>query len=412
MPGSGHHRDPWGGRDAHDAWDPRDDAVRRDPIAAYDALREARPLARSDVLGWSVLRHADALTVLQDPGTFSSRVSTHVAVPNGMDPPEHTAYRAVVDRCFTPDRVRSFEPALRALTRDILSDAVAADPIEVMATIAEPFAAQAQCAYLGWPPETADALRAWAAGSARATASRDRVELARVAERFDRIIGGILDRQRAAGPDAADTLTARLLEERVDGAPLSDATIVAMVRNWTAGELGTIAAAVGIVVAHLARDEALQADLRASPTLRGRAMHEMLRLDAPLLTNRRRTTRPVVLGAETIPADAPVSIVWPAVQRDPRAIPDPASHRSDRDPGTNLLYGRGPHACPGEGLARLELDVLLDELFRALPSFTLDPNAAPVRATYPAGGFAQVRIVRAAAHRTDRRPGAPDGRHP
>jgi len=122
-------------------------------------------------------------------------------------------------------------------------------------------------------------------------------------------------------------------------------------------------------------------------------MDEILRLDAPLLANRRRTTRPVVLQGESIPADAPITIVWPAVQRDPRAIADPTALRPDRDPLTNLLYGRGPHYCPGEGLARLELDVFLDELFVMLPGFALDRDRGPIRATWPSGGFAEVRIV-------------------
>jgi cytochrome P450 len=373
-------------------WDPRDASVQQDQVAGYDAAREAWSLARSDSMGWSVLRHEDALTVLQDPETFSSRVSTHVAVPNGMDPPEHTAYRAIVDRTFTPERVRSFEPELRALVQDLLATVTGDTEVEVMAAIGEPFAARAQCAYLGWPLETATALQDWAAGSARATASGDRLELARVAERFDRIIVGVLDRQRAAGPEAPATLTAALLDERIDGAPLSDATLVSMLRNWTAGELGTIAAAAGIIVAHLAQDQALQEELRADADRRQAAMDELLRLEAPLIANRRRTTRSVTLQGRAIPADAPVSILWPAVQRDPRAIPEPTRYRADRDPALNLLYGRGPHACPGEGLARLELGVLFDELFRVLPAFELVPGATPPRATYPSGGFTEVRI--------------------
>lgn len=378
---------------ANPDWDPRDGSVQRDQVAGYDAARETWSLARSEALGWSVLRHEDALTVLRDHENFSSRVSTHAAVPNGMDAPEHAAYRAIVDRCFAPAHVRSFEPELRSIVRDLLATAPHSDVIEVMSAIGEPFGARAQCGYLGWPLETAATLQEWAAGSSQATASGDRTELARVAERFDRIIVAMLDRQRAAGPDDRDTLTARLLDERIDGAPLSDATLVSMLRNWTAGELGTIAAAVGIIVAHLARDQELQRELRASPDLRPAAMDEILRLEAPLISNRRRTTRQVTLQGRTVPADAPVTILWPAVQRDPRAFHDPTSYQSDRDPAANLLYGRGPHACPGEGLARLELTVLLDELFRTLSGFTLAPGEEPVRATYPNGGFAEVRIV-------------------
>ena len=375
-------------------WDPRDPSVLADQVAAYDRVRERSPLAYSGYLGWSVLRHEDALTVLGDHETFRSRVSTHVAIPNGMDPPEHTAYRAVVDRSFAPDRVRAFEPQLRTIAAEVVASALAATgEIEVMSSIAERYAARAQCAYLGWPLKVADALCAWSSDSARATLTGDRAELARVADRFDAIIVGMLDRQRAAAPGGPATLTARLLEERVGDATLSDATLVSMLRNWTAGELGTIAAAVGIITAFLAPRPDLQRQLRTVPALRQPTMDEILRLEAPLVANRRRTTCPVTLQGRTVPADAPVTIIWPAVQRDPLAVPDPTEFRPDRDPRDNLLYGRGPHACPGEGLSRLELGLLLDELLRALPRFSLAPGREPVRAAYPAGGFNEVWIV-------------------
>lgn len=380
-------------------WDPRDPSVLADQVAAYDEVRDRCPVAHSEFLGWSVLRHDDALAVLGDPVTFSSRVSTHIAVPSGMDPPDHTAYRAVVDRCFTPELLMAFEPELREVATRIVADAVAgADAVEVMATIAEPFAARAQCAYLGWPVEAATALQTWWADSARATLARDRDELARVAERFDRIILTMLDRERAAGPRDRATITGRLLEERMDGAPLTDAVLVSMLRNWTAGELGTIAAAVGIVVEFLARRLDVQQQLRASPDMRQTAMDEILRLEAPLIANRRRTTRPVALRGRVIPADEPVTILWPAAQRDPLAMAEPTAFRLDRDARDNLLYGRGPHRCPGEGLARLELGVLLDTLFHAAPGSWLAPARSPIRAIYPAGGFSEVHIVWVGSH--------------
>lgn len=403
-------------RDPEWDWDPRDESVLRDQVAACDELRERCPVAHSRFLGWSVLRHADALTVLGDHETFSSQVSKHVAVPNGMDPPEHTAYRAVVDRCFTPELVGSFETKLRAIAAAVVADALdgaedvdGAGEVEVMSAIAEPFAARAQCAYLGWPTEVAAALQEWSADSARATLARDRAELSRVAERFDRIIVGVLDRQRAADPAGGAggaTLTGRLLAERVDGAPLTDSMLVSMLRNWTAGELGTIAAAVGIIAEFLARQPDVQRLLRTDPGLRGAATDEILRLEAPLIANRRRTTRQVSIGGRTIPADEPVTILWPAVQRDPTAHADATGFRLDRDPAGNLLYGRGPHACPGEGLARLELGLLLDELFRALPGFALAPDRAPIRAVYPSGGFTEVRIVPTVASSGDRSDGS------
>jgi cytochrome P450 len=329
--------------------------------------------------------HADVLAAIQDPATFSSRVSVHVAVPNGMDAAEHAAFRAVVDRCFTPERVSGFEQELRSIAAAVVAGA---PPLEVMTAMAQPFAAAAQCAYLGWGQDAADALLTWSADSQAATRYRDRAELDRVAARFDAIIRTQLDAARSR-PDT--TLTHALLADTVYDRPLTDSEIVSIVRNWTAGELATIAAAVGIVVEFLARRPDVQQLLREQPGLRQAAMDEMLRIEAPLLANRRRTTCEVEVAGRRIPANAPVTIDWAAAHRDAGVFDVPDEFRLDRDPADNLLYGRGPHYCPGEGLSRLELGVFLDVLLAALAPFHL--AAPPVRAVPPAAGFSEVRIA-------------------
>lgn len=391
-------------------WDPGAPAVRSDQIAAYDALRERCPVAHSSALGWSPTRHGDVLAALQQPETFSSRVSAHVAVPNGMDGAEHASYRAVVDCAFTAARVEQFAQPLRRIAEDLIADFLTAgSPGEVMTTLAEPFAARSLCSYVGWQTDVASDLRRWAAQSEVATRARDRAELERVAAEFDAIITVQLHQARrhqlahhrpaeepaaesahAATADGPGSITELLLEQRVHGRALTDAEIVAIMRNWTAGELGTIAAAVGILLATLAAQPALADHLRGTPGGRRAAVDEILRLEPPLIANRRITTRKVEMSGVTIPADAPVSILWPAVQRDPRAFPAPQEFRADRDPSANLLYGRGPHYCPGEGLARLQLETVLDVVLRELPPFTL--AAPPIRASYPAGGFTEVRL--------------------
>ena len=79
-------------------WDPRSEAVLRDSRAAYDEMRERCPVASSEFMQWSLFRHEDMTRVLHDHETFSNAVSQHLTVPNGMDPPEHTAYRRIVER--------------------------------------------------------------------------------------------------------------------------------------------------------------------------------------------------------------------------------------------------------------------------------------------------------------------------
>lgn len=74
-------------------WDPRGPEVLDDQIVAYDALRRRCPVARGDDLHWSLLRHEDVMRALHDHEAFSNAAFTHLTVPNGMDPPQHAAFR-------------------------------------------------------------------------------------------------------------------------------------------------------------------------------------------------------------------------------------------------------------------------------------------------------------------------------
>ncbi len=372
-----------------DDWDPASEAVQHNQIAAYDAVRNRCPVPHSEAWGWSLLRHQDVVAALTDHATFSNRVSQHVAIPNGMDPPEHAAYRAVVDRCFTAQRVAAFEPELRRVTADVIDRAVTdRETIEVMSDVALPFAARVQCAYLGWPEAVAVPLLQWSERSAQATAARDRTELNRVADEFDAIIRDVLDQARRSN-DERSTVTRDLLAEQVDGRDLTDDELVSMLRNWTAGELGTIAAAVGVICEFLARRPDVRANLRSR--VDQPALDEMLRLEAPLISNRRRTSRPVAVSGVDIPVDSPVTIVWPAAQRDPDVFVDPDQYRPDRPRQANLLYGRGIHYCPGEGLSRLELGVFTEVFLARVTEFKLSSPAR--RATPPSGGFEWIELT-------------------
>ena len=90
--------------------------------------------------------------------------------------------------------------------------------------------------------------------------------MAQIAVEFDGYIKQQLVIRRDAGEQAPDDVTNRLLQENINGRPLSDEEIVSIVRNWTVGELGTIAASVGILVHYLAAHSVLQAELPAAET--------------------------------------------------------------------------------------------------------------------------------------------------
>ncbi|MDW5375620.1 cytochrome P450 [Halomonas sp. HP20-15] len=77
------------------------------------------------------------------------------------------------------------------------------------------------------------------------------------------------------------------------------------------------------------------------------AIDEILRIDAPLMSNRRVTTCPVEIGGRRIEAGQRLILLWGSANRDEAVFGDPEEFRLDRDPSLNLLYGAGIHVCPG-----------------------------------------------------------------
>ncbi|MFD6895516.1 cytochrome P450 [Rhodococcus sp. NPDC060086] len=372
-------------------WDPRSDAVQANQVAAYDEMRGRCPVAHSAYRNWTVFRHSDTVRILDDPDTFSNAVSSHLSVPNGMDPPEHTPFRAINDRYFTPERMAAFEPACREVSRNLV-DALGGGEVEIVAALAEPFANHIQCSFMGWPERLHEPLRDWTRKNREATRALDRAAMSAIALEFDGYIREQLGERRTAGRNAPRDVTTDLLAEQVDGRPLSDAELVSLIRNWTVGELSTIASCVGILVSFLASNPDIQRHLRAEPDRIGAACDEILRMQAPLIANRRRTTREVTIAGRTIPADERVMVLWASANRDEDVFGDPDEFRLDRTPADNLLYGRGIHYCPGAPLARLELTVLIEELLAATESIDAVQGATPTYAAYPAGGFTSVPV--------------------
>lgn len=368
-------------------WDARAQPVLDDQIRAYDELRRRCPVARSEYLHWSLLRHADVMRALLDPATFSNAVSTHLSVPNGMDPPRHGPYRRLVERYFDAAAMAAYEPTCRRIADELIDALPAAGELEWMGDFAHDCVLRMHCAFMGWPATLHEPLRDWTRRNQAATLAGDRDAMAAIALDFDGHIRAQLDARRAAGAAAPDDATTRLLRERIDGRALADDEIVSIVRNWTVGELSTMAACLGILAHRLARDTALQQRLREQPAQQPAAIEEMLRIDAPLVANRRVTTREVEVGGRTLPAGARVSLIWASANRDEAVFGDADAFRLDRDPALNLLWGAGIHVCPGAPLARLELRTVLHALL-ARTRIGAPAGKPAVRARYPAGGWA------------------------
>ena len=376
-------------KSSHD-WDPMCPDVLRDQQAAYDAMRSRCPVAHSERLGWSLFRHEDITTVLADPETFSNVVSTRPSVPNGMDPPEHTVYRQALLPHLNSKQVESFEPVCRRLAADLVSGLPKGSEVDFVDSFALPFAALCQCAYLGWSDELAAPVRAWTRRNRQAVLAADRQELAAIASEFEAFVARFLEERRRVGRAEAD-LSSELMQTRVYGRRLTDAELTSILRNWTVGEVGSVAAALGILVSYLAGAPELGQQLREKPVGIKAAIEEILRVSGPLVSNRRRATKDVTLAGQCIRAGEIVSLMWISANRDEAAFEQAACVHIERDQQANLLWGAGIHICPGAELARLELRVALEALLAAFNSIK-PGEASAEQLTYPENGWATLPL--------------------
>ena len=244
---------------------------------------------------------------------------------------------------------------------------------------------------MGWSETVYPVLMNWAQKNYAAIRARDRAKMTALAQEFDSIIREQIDQRIKNNAEPHNDVTAALMHETVHGRQLSQAQIISILRNWTAGEVGTLSGAIGILIHYLAVHRELQTWLRIQPSFIQAANDEILRIHGPLVSNRRITTRPVEIGGRKIGAGEQLSLNWLAANRDEKVFGNPDTFCLDRDPKDNLLYGAGIHVCPGAPLARLELQLVVQGFLKNTTEITLT-NSSPTNAVYPASGFSKLPV--------------------
>lgn len=361
----------------------------------FDSGRSRCPVGRDEAGNWILLRHDDVVAAALDPVTFSNSASRYLNLPNGLDGQEHHRYRELVDRYFTDAEVARLEPGFRRIAGELVGSLSTEHPVEAVGELGARFAVRAQSYWLGWPATLEVELLEWMDENRRAARSRDPEQNAAVAERFDAIIRDLIRSRREAGDQVPRDVTARLMDDRIGDSRLSEEEIVSILRNWTSGDLGSIAACIGVVVFRLASDRKLQGRWRTDlpePARLDAEIEEILRADDPFTFNRRVTTAGVEIGGMRIGAGDRVLLNWTAANRDPEVFGDPDAFRPTENAAENLVFGTGPHVCPGRGLSLLEIRVAIEELLDATSRIGLAAASSPVRAAPPYGGFAALPV--------------------
>ena len=280
-----------------------------------------------------------------------------------IDPPEHTQYRKIVNKGFTPRMIARLEPNVRALVRELLDAIPAGEPVDMVDAISMPLPMRVISDMIGAPAGDHEKIVHWSNQAITGTdpeydfgPASELVAMLSMAQYF----GGLRQEREA---DPRDDLVTLLLEAEVDGESLSPARFTMFLILLAIAGNETTRTAMSHAVVELANRPEEWARLKDDPSLIPLAVEETIRWASPVLYFRRNALDDMEVSGQHIAKGDLVSLWYISANRDEAHFDEPFRFDVGRDPNHHVAFGGGgPHFCLGASLARLEVRVLLEEL--------------------------------------------------
>lgn len=347
---------------------------------------------------WSVTRFEDLVKVKKDSETFSSARRSFTirdgasmsrefekAMFLGMDPPEHTKHRMIVQRVFTPRAISTREDDIRAIVCELL-DGVAeqgeCDLVDVVKDLPTTVTAE----MLGVPLSDREKLLEWTNQFVAADDEQIRKDpegaMKTLGEMAQYLVALVQDRRETP----RDDLLSKLVQAEWEGHRLTDQELVADFVLIMGGGVETTrnSAAAGVLLFDENPDE--RRKLLEDPSLLDGAVEEILRYHAPFMNMCRTATRDTEIAGVPIKEGHKVALWYLSANRDEAANPDPDRFDISRPDRQHVAFGGGGrHHCLGAQLARLELKIFFEELFKRIPDMAVSGPVMRLRSNFIQG---------------------------
>lgn len=406
-------------------------ALVQNPYPAYAFLRAHEPVHWNPMFNCYMLsRYDDVHMVFGDHQRFSSDVWSRVpeAMKNGlgfaedaeeyrllkqivpflarnlqgMDPPDHTRQRALMQKTFTPRMLESFRPTVQRLVDELIDQHIADGQMDLMADLAYPLPSNVILDLLGIPRSGRDYIRASseAINEFVATLVFNGPDVwPRLAGVFADVKGYLSSLIAERRKQPTSDLLSLMVQAEENGDVLSEDEIIISTNFLLFAGHETTANLIAVGMSHLLQNPEQWAQLLADPTKVPAAVEELVRYVSPVHTLARQALQDVTISGVDIPVGSSIYLLVGSANRDEEKYPDPERLDINRHPARTLAFGYGIHYCLGAALARMESQVALETMLRRLPDLRIEGGTPVFRPNYFLRGLLALPVSFGAATR-------------
>jgi cytochrome P450 len=306
--------------------------------------------------------------------------SNRKAIPLGLDGPEHTKYRRLLDPVFTARRIAPLETNVRELANSLIDTFIDEGEANVNQLWCQPLPSTIFISILGLPRDHLDDFMRFknmtlGIGFPKDISMEEMMHLRMEAvEWLQAYFNDSLDTREASG-DPGDDMIGWLMTTEVEGDRLTRENLLDILGLLMIAGLDTVAASLACMLSYFARHPDDRARVVANPALWPDAIEELMRFESPVTDGGRIAMKDLVLPTgEEISAGTHMGISWSAANVDPDFFPDPLSVDFGRKPNPHIAFASGFHRCLGSHLARMELRVALEAFHRRIPDYRIKPG--------------------------------------
>jgi cytochrome P450 len=364
--------------------------IMRCPQPAYAELRSKCPVGRMFFTNSPVVSHfKDVQDALRDPETFSSEIDLKLGnvrpmIPQQIDPPAQKSYRRLLDPLFSRKRMAELVPAIRKHASALIDEFADKGECEFDSAFAIPLPCTAFLSLFGLPLSELPTFLELKDGIIRPQkfttdmAKAEEIRKTTSQRMYDYFEDEIARRRTNPGED----LLGELLVARIDGRKLEHNEILDICYLLLIAGLDTVTATLGCNIAYLAANPDQRRRIVQNPALIPSAIEELLRWETPVTAVPRVAKRDIEIQGFKVNAGEIVTFLIGSANTDDSHFAGAQSVDFDRERNIHLAFGAGPHRCLGSHLARMELQVAMEEWHRRIPDYAIKPGELP---TYSPG---------------------------